>query len=119
VKTVALHDAGKPSALGLGDYVHQLTGLEYVHPYVLANLEFAAIVGLHFSQVTGVAARLQVPGPGFVEPFDLAEPQLHRRITVSVIGLDLGHHAWPRLYNRNRDDSAVVTENLGHANLPA
>ena len=56
-------------------------------------------------------------GPGFVEAFGLSEAQLHRLVAIGFHGLDLGHHAGPRLYDGYRDHSPVLTKHLGHSDF--
>jgi hypothetical protein len=114
---VALHDASESAPLGLPNYFQDVAGLEDVNADLLANFKLAYVIDLDFPKVAAIPLVFQVPGPGLVEAFSLAEAQLDCLVSIPLLGLDLSHNARSGFNHSDRNDSAVVPKHLSHSNF--
>src|SRR5690606_19748474 len=122
-EAVTLHDAGDARALGGAGAVAQFARLEDRGFDGLAEVVVGGVRGAQFDQVAtrSDAGLLEVAlnRLGDVLEFDVAETQLHGRVSVDVRFANLGDDIRPGLHHGDGHGAAVLVPNLGHAELGA
>ena len=121
LEVVPLHGAGEALALGDGDGVHQLTGLEQVGGQLLADLVLGGVVEAQFDQAaTGVDARLVVVallGSGEGGGAAVAPGDLQRGVPLGLGGLHLHDPDRRDAQHRHRDRPVLVVPDLCHSDF--
>ena len=119
----ALDSAGIALTFAGADHVHAVAAGEGVGLDDVADVQGAAVVQTKFAQRTLGShvgfLKVALQGLGHVFDGDVAEADLNRGVAVVLHGLLLDNHAGPRFDDGDRDDVALLVEDLRHADLLA
>src|SRR6185437_5491915 len=123
LEAVPLHDARVALALAPAGHVDVLPAGEHLGGDLLPERVLGRVIGPQLGDVPtrSQAGLLEHPADrlGHLARIDLAEAELHGRVSVVAGGAYAGHHARPGLDHRDRHDLPGVVEDLGHAKLGA
>jgi hypothetical protein len=117
-----LDEAGETSSLAGADDVNQFLSPENVSHHFVARVRTILSLDLHFANESGWRGvrLLEVTRHGLVDAsrfYELDETELNGVIAIFLRSLFLHYHAGSRLNDGDRNDAAVILQQLGHADL--
>ena len=122
-EAVALHATGEALTLGGAGDVDERDAVEDLDGDVLSELVAGDVVHADLGHVAtrGDAGLLEVTCDRLVglTRVDLAVGDLDGVVAIGFLGANLGHNARPSLDDGDRDDTVLLVEDLGHAELGA
>src|SRR3989344_7867885 len=115
-KTVPLHYSGKTFSFGHTGNLDHIPGNKYRNIQLVAPLNFLVIYGQgpEFLQKSQIAQILKMPLHGLGDLSLGTASDLNAFVAVFIFAFYLNNGVRFHFYNGNRDDRAVVLENLRH-----
>src|SRR5215831_15428146 len=123
-KMMTLDETGKATALAGSDDVHQFVRIENVHHHLIAGIRSLRAFNSDLTRETGGSdIRLfKVPRHRLIHALgfdELDKAELDGIVSVLLLRLSLNHDARARLNDGDRDDTAVLLQQLRHSNFLA